>query len=443
MKRIASVLLAAFAPAAWAGPVEITAGGNVTISSTPAETEAYALMGGNLTISGSGTTVQQNVPVDNTTSDGTDFGAYWPWASGTVTVENGATLTSDTQLFWGSGQEGGAYRTNVRKLVVRSGASATFSPATGEAHLVGVQNGEYDNAWAVVTGAGSTLTLPANVYLSNRSDYAGHGGGLDVLDGGHVEMGTLYVGHHSGTLRLNVDGGSLRATGGISCFQNGNRWTGATILFRDCVVETPFYKMTYPHGNGGSTVTFDGAEFRAIGTPAAKFVDASPTGDPRCPHVVTGGGLAVDAPAGASFEVSALLQGDGGFTKLGAGAVALTADNAYTGATTVSNGTLRLAGSLAGPVAVAPGATLALPVPAAGGAPLEAAALAVAEGASLAAVGSLPAGAAYAGVLRSAGPISIPDLPPDAAGHVFFVATVGGVNELRYGDRTGIAVSFR
>ncbi len=443
MKRIASVLLAAFAPAAWAGPVEITAGNDVTISSTPAETEAYALMGGNLTISGSGTTVQQNVPVDNTTSDGTDFGAYWPWASGTVTVENGAILESDTQLFRGSGVSDNANRTLLRKLVVQSGATAIFTPANGEAYLVGLENSGYDNAWAVVTGAGSTLTLPANVYLGNKSDFAGHGGGMDILDGGHVEMGTFYVGYHCGTLRLNIDGGSLKVAGGIYGFKNGSRWTGATILFKDCVIETPFYKMAYPHGNGGSTVTFDGAVFKPVGTPAAKFVDASPTGDPRCPHVVTGGGLAVDAPAGASLEVSALLQGDGGFTKLGAGAVALTADNAYTGATTVSNGTLRLAGSLAGPVAVAPGATLALPVPAAGGAPLEAASLAVADGASLAAVGSLPAGAAYAGVLRSAGPISIPDLPPDAAGHVFFVATVGGVNELRYGDRTGIAVSFR
>ena len=443
MKTKFSILLpVAFATAAWAGPQELVSG-ELTISSTPPGTAAYALMGGNLTITGPGTMVRQDVPDDNVTSDGTDWGSYWPWTNGVVTVENGATLESDTQLFWGSGKNVTFAAGTVRKLVVRSGATATFSPPGGDVYLVGPQNCAYSCAWAVVTGEDSKLVLPESVYLGNRSDFGGHGGGLDVLDGGRAEMGALYVGHHTGDHRLVVDGGSLEATGGIWGFKNGNRWTGATILFRDCVVETPVYRMTYPHGNGGSTVTFDGAVFRAIGTPAAKFVDASPTGDPRCPHVLTGGGLAVDAPAGASLEVSAFLQGDGGFTKLGAGAVALTADNAYTGATAVSNGTLRLAGSVAGPVVVAPGATLALALPAAGAEPVEAASLAVADGASLAAVGSIPAGVPYVNVLRSTGPISIPDLPRDAADHVFFVVRVDGTNYLRYGDRTGLAVSFR
>ena len=364
-KELPLLLLAAIALPAWAGPVEITSGNDVTISSTPAGTEAYALMGGNLTIAGSGTAVQQNVPADNTTSDGTSFGAYWPWGEGVVTVENGATLESDTQLFWGSGLTDETYRYNVRKLVVRSGASATFAPAGGEAYLVGVQNGGYENAWVVVTGAGSTLTLPASVYLSNKGDFAGHGGGMDILDGGHVEMGTFYVGHHCGTLRLNVDGGSLRATGGIYGFKNGSRWTGATILFKDCVVETPFYNMAYPHGNGGSTVTFDGAVFKPIGTTTMKFIDASPTGDARCPHYVTGDGLIVDAPLGSTLEVRAMLQGAGGFTKRGGGVVTLSGANAYTGETVVEAGTLNVTGAVAGGLSVSNGATCAVSLAAA------------------------------------------------------------------------------
>ena len=95
------LLSVAFATAAWAGPVEITAGNDVTVSVTPPGTAAYALMGGNLTITGPGTMVRQDVPADNVTSDGTDWGPYWPWTNGVVTVENGATLESDTQLFWG------------------------------------------------------------------------------------------------------------------------------------------------------------------------------------------------------------------------------------------------------------------------------------------------------------------------------------------------------
>ena len=328
--------------------------GTTTIDSTPSKTEAYGINGGNLTITGSGTVVTQNIPSVKTMG-GVSFGNYWPWLQGTVTVENGATLESNTQLFWGSGQ-GETYKNNMRKLIIQSGANATFSPANEEAYLVGVQNGNYDNAWVVITGSGSSLTLPSKVYLSNKSDYAGHGGGMDILDGGHVELGTFYVGYHCGTLRLNIDGGSLKSTGGIYGFQNGSRWTGATILFKDCVIETPIYKMAYPHGNGGSTVTFNGAVFKPIGTPAAKFIDASPTGDAKCPHYVTGNGLIVDAPADTTLNVPAMLQGMGGFTKRGAGTVTLSATNTYTGATTVEAGILNITGTIAGPLVVSGGA---------------------------------------------------------------------------------------
>ena len=339
------------------GVIEITAGNDVTASETPADLSIYGPHGGNLTIAGSGTVVTQNVPMVKIL-DGVNFGDYWPWIEGVVTVENGATLESDTQLFRGSGVANTSQNSLTRKLVVQSGATAIFTPASGEAYLVGLENSGYDNAWVVVTGTNSTLTLPANVYLSNRGDYGGHGGGLDILDGGHVEMGTFYVGYHCGTLRLNIDGGSLRTTGGIYGFKNGSRWTGATILFKDCVIETPFYKMAYPHGNGGSTVTFNGAVFKPVGTPAANFIDASPTGDARCPHTVVGNGLIVDAPAGATLNVPAMLQGAGGFTKRGAGTVNLSGANTYTGMTTVEAGTLAIpsSGALCGGLVVSNGA---------------------------------------------------------------------------------------
>ncbi len=347
------------------GVIEIPTNENVTTNLTPADLSIWGPNGGNLTITGSGTVVTQNIPAIKSL-DGIDFGSYWPWIEGVVTVENGAALESNTQLFRGSGVVDNNKRDLTRKLVVQSGATATFSPPSGDAYLVGLENSGYQNAWVVVTGTNSTLTLPANVYLSNRGDYGGHGGGLDILDGGHVEMGTFYVGYHCGTLRLNIDGGSLRTTGGIYGFKNGSRWTGATILFKDCVVETPFYKMAYPHGNGGSTVTFNGAVFTpTAGTTMGKIIDASPTGDTRCPHSVTGNGLIVDAPSGSSLEVSALLQGTGGFGKRGAGTVNLTAANTYTGTTTVEAGTLNITGALCGGLSVASNATCAVTLSAA------------------------------------------------------------------------------
>ena len=340
------------------GIIEITAGNDVTTNRTPDDLSIYGPNGGNLTIAGSGVVVTQNVP-DVKTMAGVNFGNYWPWLDGTVTVENGARLESDTMLFWGSGQ-GTTYKDNTRKLLVRSGGTAVFSPPGGVLHIIGVQNSGYQGAWLVVTGANSKAVLPATVWLSNNAGDPGHGGGLDVLDGGTVELGTLNAGHSGGTLRLNIDGGTLRSTGGIYCYRNYNRWTGGSFTFRDCLVETPVFKFTYPASSYcGDTVTFDGAVFRPLGTPAAKFFDGPPAiADKNAKFVVAGNGLIIDAPAGSTLEASALLQGEGGFTKRGAGTVVLSAANVYTGTTTVEAGTLDVTGSFAGPLAVSGGAAV-------------------------------------------------------------------------------------
>lgn len=337
------------------GIIEITAGNDVTTNRTPDDLSIYGPNGGNLTIAGSGVVVTQNVP-DVKTMGGINFGSYWPWLDGTVTVENGARLESDTMLFWGSGQ-GETYRSNHRKLLVRSGGTAVFSPPGGTLHIIGVQNSSYEGAWLVVTGVNSRATLPATVWLSNNSGDPAHGGGLDVLDGGTVELGTLNAGHSGGTLRLNVDGGTLRATGGIYCYRNYNRWTGGTFIFKNCLVETPVFKFTYPaSAYCGDTVTFDGAVFRPLGTPVAKFFDGPPAiTDRNAKFYVVGNGLIIDAPANSTLEASALLQGAGGFTKRGAGTVVLSAANTYTGTTSVEAGTLNVTGSFAGPLAVAGG----------------------------------------------------------------------------------------
>lgn len=91
-------------------------------------TEAYGIMGGSLTITGPDTEVVQNIPASNTTSDGMSFLKYWPWGEGTVTVENGATLKSNTELFWGGASADKRYANNVRKLVVQSGENMASAP---------------------------------------------------------------------------------------------------------------------------------------------------------------------------------------------------------------------------------------------------------------------------------------------------------------------------
>ncbi len=419
--------------------IEIPADETVTAMDTPEDHSIYGLNGGNLVISGVDTVVYQNVPMRNEMA-GESFVDYWPWLKGTLTVENGAALKSNTSLFWGSGRSYEKDRYATRMLLVQSGGKAEFSPLNNEVHIVGWENSSSEGAYVCVTGENSIIRFAANVYLGNKSDFSGHGGRLDVMDGASVEMNTFYVGYHTGQLRLNVNNGSLKATGGIYAFKNGARWTGASINFKDCLIETPVYKMTYPHGNGGSTVTFDGAVFKPVGTPAAKFIDASPIGDKKCPHILTGGGLIIDAPEGNTLEVSAMLQGDGGFTKRGLSTVIVSATNEFTGVTLVSEGTLELTGRVAGAIEVKSGATLALAIPDQSDVPL-AASVTVEEGGTLSAVSQeLPEGVRSVDVLRTSGSVVLPDIPNDEAGNCFFVSRRNGENVLRYGRKPGFNV---
>ena len=430
--------------------IEIPADETVTAMNTPEDHSIYGLNGGNLVISGVDTVVEQNVPMKNKMAD-QDFKDYWPWIKGTVTVENGATLKSNTILFRGQTEpdpgtsEG---KNAIRKLVVNSGATAEFSPNNKSLDIISVKNGVPENAWVLVEGAGSKILFPSTVYFGKKSQSStsgGHAGRLDVLDGGYVEGGRLNVGYDTGCFLLTVDGGRMKWSDGISCYNEYVRWAGggAKILFKNSEIETAFYKMRYPFPNGNCTVTFDGAVFKPVGTPAAKFIDASPAGDEKCPHILTGGGLIIDAPEGNTLEVSAMLQGDGGFTKRGLGTVIVSATNEFTGVTLVSEGTLELTGRVAGAIEVKSGATLALAIPDQSDVPL-AASVTVEEGGSLSAVSQeLPEGVRSVDVLRTSGSIVLPDIPNDEAGTCFFVSRRNGENVLRYGRKLGFIVIVR
>lgn len=427
--------------------IEIPADETVTAMNTPEDHSIYGLNGGNLVISGVDTVVVQNVPMKNKMAD-EDFKDYWPWIKGTVTVENGATLKSNTILFRGQTEpdpvtlEG---RNAIRKLVVNSGATAEFSPNNKSLDIISVKNGAPENAWVLVEGAGSKILFPSTVYFGKKSQSStggGHEGRLDVLDGGYVEGGRLNVGHDTGRFLLTVDGGRMKWSDGIFCYNENVRWAGggAKILFKNSEIETAFYKMRYPFPNGDCTVTFDGALFKPAGTPAAKFIDASPIGDEKCPHILTGGGLIIDAPEGNTLEVSAMLQGNGGFTKRGLGTVIVSATNEFTGVTLVSEGTLELTGRVAGAIEVKSGATLALAIPDQSDVPLVAS-VTVEEGGSLSAVSQeFPEGVRSVDVLRTGESIVLPDIPNDEAGNCFFVSRRNGENVLRYGRKPGFTV---
>lgn len=431
-------------------PVEIGPEGSVEITASPDELILYGLNGGNLTISGADTVVAQNLTTDRTFA-GIDFSSYWPWIEGTVTVKDGATLTSNTMLFRGSGVQDGEkenYREKTRLLIVQSGAKASFSPPAGYVDIVGIRNGTHENASVLVEGKGSALTLPDNVYVGKKNDgnNAGHHAKVEIKNGGLLEAGRLYLGWNCTSFEFLVDGATVKALKGISVFDGNARWTVSTISFKDCLVETPFYKCAHASSAyAGDKISFDGAVFRPVGEVNAKYFDTTlVAGEKRIVHTLSGNGLIIEAPEGSSLEVSGMFNGDGGFTKRGAGTVVLSANNEYAGATVVAEGTLRLTGRVAGAIQVAPCAALELPIPAEGAEVPEVPQLVMAEGSVLRAVTpALPEGVERVDVLRSSGEISVPRGMRDASGYVFYVASTASGNVLRYGSKPGFLVKVR
>lgn len=98
----------------------------------------------------------------------------------------------------------------------------------------------------------------------------------------------------------------------------------------------------------GGTLTLDGGTSAALVT-----VTAGTHGIGSAVAIVNGATL--DAAAAARLTIAGAISGSGGVRKSGAGAVTLAGNNAYSGVTTVSQGTLFLDGAVAGDVNVAAG----------------------------------------------------------------------------------------
>ena len=105
---------------------------------------------------------------------------------------------------------------------------------------------------------------------------------------------------------------------------------------------TPITAGDITVASGGADVTMNGSALTLVGTPV------------------------IDIGSGGNLVINSAVAGTSGLTKVGTGTLVLTAPNTYTGATTVSAGTLSVGnggttGSLSGssPISVASGATFA------------------------------------------------------------------------------------
>jgi len=163
------------------------------------------------------------------------------------------------------------------------------SGGTGNNSLYGFQVvGYVGNYWAPVSGGGGTGTW------SSAATVWAAGPGVQGTLG--QASGLLYFTNAAGTVTVN---GTVTADAGLTFKTDG-----------------------YVVAAGSSTPKIN----LAGATPAANTVTTDP---------------------GVTATIGAELSGSNGLTKAGSGTLALTGANTYTGKTTVSNGTLKITGSLA------------------------------------------------------------------------------------------------
>ncbi|MEG1121954.1 MAG: autotransporter outer membrane beta-barrel domain-containing protein [Citrobacter sp.] len=194
--------------------------------------------------------------------------------------------------------------------------------------------------------------------MSGAGSFEQIGSGTLVLTGDNTQTGGSTI--TSGTVQLG--------NGGNSGWISGNITNNGTLAFNrsDNVTWSNLISGTGSLSKlGTNTLTLTGTQAYTGGTTINAGIlqlgDGTTDGSIIGNVNMAGGALAFNASNGSMTDQNALISGAGGVTKLGLGTTILKGANTYTGATTVSAGTLYIDGNQSaatGATTVANGATL-------------------------------------------------------------------------------------
>ena len=275
-------------------------------------------------------------------------------SSGTVTATGvGSTWTNSGVFEVGYGGTG--------KLTIQNGAAALTSTLE-----IGALTGS--SGTVTVSGAGSTWTNSAAAFVGGGPDGPGGAGLLQITNGGTVNAaattiwntGTLAIG---GTFTLNspltIDGGTVRTLSSTNFTNNATLGVGGATFDSNGFDSTFSGAFT---GSGGidkinaGTLTLTGSNTYTGGTIISLGVLQIGNGGTTGSIVgdVTDNGALVFSRAD-TVTFAGTISGTGSLEQSGTGKTVLTANNTYTGGTTINAGTLQLgnggtAGSVVGNV---------------------------------------------------------------------------------------------
>jgi T5SS/PEP-CTERM-associated repeat protein/autotransporter-associated beta strand protein len=262
-------------------------GGTLSVAGTSYNTTARAFTlganGGSLDIADAGNTFNLAQTVDGS-------GGLTKLGAGTLVLGGANTYAGGT---------------TVQSGVLSVSADNNLGAATGGLTLNGTI--------LQVTGTAFNTTA-RNVTLVN-------GGGIDIVDAGNTLDVTQTIGGSGGLTKLGA---------GTLVLDGANTYTGGT------TVQSGVLSVSADDNLGAATggLALNGTTLQVTGT---AFNTTA-----RNLTLINGGSIDI-VDAGNTLDVTQPIAGNGGLTKLGAGTLALSGVNSYTGGTTVQGGTLSVA----------------------------------------------------------------------------------------------------
>ncbi len=261
--------------------------------------------------------------------------------NGTLTINNSGTndYTGGTLIDLGTIKLGVAHALPTTSTLTIGGVAGTSTfMLNGLDQTLTALNSAGANTRRIVNGSSTAAIL--TVSGSANSTY-----------GGQLGNSSLPATDDANNFKVVKSGaGILNLLGGNSAYNGGLSVTGGA-----CVISSDAGLGAVPAGPTADSITLDGGTLRAdmsSGTGGSFVIHAN-----RLITLGTGGGTIQTTTPGGAWTVSydGVISGTGSLTKTSAQALDLGGDNIYTGATTVSAGTLRLTGSLTSAVTVQSG----------------------------------------------------------------------------------------
>lgn len=299
-----------------------------------------------------GGTITQNGGTVSVSKTGGTSGSYTPSlvlggaanSTGIYNLNSGSLtdITANTFAYCVPGNASGA--TGILNI---SGGSADFyslrlgnSGGTGIVNMTNgtltVVQGEFSIGRGSGGGPGTVNVYGGLISTPGISVNVAKGGGAGTLNmnGGTFSIGkSLLVPASSGSGTVNMNGGFLDITNNLN-LPGGGAGNGTVNLNGGII----YVSSIAPTSGGSSTLELNGGILKARGNNTS-FIS---TNSLLTVHVDAGG--AVIDTTNFDITIPASLQSnagpDGGLTKLGTGALTLTAPNAYNGPTVVGEGTL-------------------------------------------------------------------------------------------------------